>query len=222
MAFVSRHCSAQPTHASVSRSFATSLRARQDDKSAPEHPDSPAKPTTSATDDISSILDGALDGKKGTPTTPTGRTTRFASKTAQHMNSPSRNLAQGSSVDDLLMGMNNPVRSRGGRDVAGSLNPRARNAPPPLPQPAPMKLGPTLGRTVYVDKQRGLDVARAFRSMEIAVARNQVKKDWNRQRFHERGGTKRKRLAMDRWRRRFKAGFQATVKRALKMKKQGW
>lgn len=85
-----------------------------------------------------------------------------------------------------------------------------------------MKLGPNLGRTVYVDNQRGIDVARAFRSMEIQVARNQVRKDFNRQRFHERGGTKRKRLHSERWRRRFKLGFQAVVKRVLKMRKQGW
>lgn len=85
-----------------------------------------------------------------------------------------------------------------------------------------MKLGPTLGRTVYVDNSRGMDVARAFRSMEIQVAKNQVKKDFNKQRFHERPGLKRKRLHSQRWRNRFKQGFQATVKRVLKMRKQGW
>jgi small subunit ribosomal protein MRP21 len=111
----------------------------------------------------------------------------------------------------------------GKRDVAGSLNPRGnRTGPPPVAQPAPMKLGPTLGRTVYVDTTRGIDVARAFRSMEIQVGRNQVRRDFNRQRFHERGGTKRKRLHSERWRRRFKQGFQAAVKRVLKMRKQGW
>ncbi|KAM0718724.1 hypothetical protein Q7P37_005795 [Cladosporium fusiforme] len=220
VAFVSRHCGAQPMQASLSRSFATSMRTRQEDKT----PKSPAKPTTSATEDISSILDGALDGSKGTPTTPTARTTRFASNNAQSESSPSRKLLPRSSVDDLLANMGNLSTSpRGKRDVLGSLNPRgARNAPPTLPQPAPMKLGPKLGRTVYVEPKRGIDVARAFRSMEIGVAKNQVKKDFNRQRFHERGGVKRKRLHSERWRKRFKAGFQATVKRVLKMKKQGW
>jgi len=110
----------------------------------------------------------------------------------------------------------------GKRDVAGSLNPRARSGPPPMPQPAPMKLGPTLGRTVYVDNQRGVDVARAFRTMEIQVNKNKVRQDFRLQRFHERGGTKRKRLSSERWRKRFKLGFQATVRRVLKMRKQGW
>lgn len=85
-----------------------------------------------------------------------------------------------------------------------------------------MKLTPTLGRTVHVDNDRGMDVARAFRSMEVQVARNQVKRDFNKQRFYERPGMKRKRLKSDRWRRRFKAGFQAAVRRVLKMRKQGW
>jgi small subunit ribosomal protein MRP21 len=85
-----------------------------------------------------------------------------------------------------------------------------------------MKLGPTLGRTVYVDNQRGMDVARAFRMMDIQCNRNAVRKDFSRQRFHERGGTKRKRLHSERWRKRFKLGFQAAVKRVLKMRKQGW
>ena len=79
-----------------------------------------------------------------------------------------------------------------------------------------------MGRTVYVDNQRGVDIARAFKAMEIRVAKNGVRREFNAQRFHERGGTKRKRLHSQRWRLRFKAGFQAAVKRILKMKKQGW
>lgn len=220
-------CRAQPVQAAASRSFATSMRRRQDDSAASgvqNSPPQPAKPTT-ASQEISSILDGALDMKKGTPTAPTGRTSRFASNNAQRTSSPARAQLdadkQGSSMDDLLAQLQVP-KSTGKRDIAGSLNPRGRSGPPPTPQPAPMKLGPTLGRTVYVDNQRGIDVARAFRSMEIQVARNQVRKDFNRQRFHERGGTKRKRLHSERWRRRFKLGFQATVKRVLKMRKQGW
>jgi small subunit ribosomal protein MRP21 len=85
-----------------------------------------------------------------------------------------------------------------------------------------MKLGPTLGRTVHVDNQRGIDVARAFRSMEVQVARNSVRKEFARQKFHERPGLKRKRLHSERWRKRFKIAFKATVKRVLKMRKQGW
>lgn len=231
VSFVSSYCRAQPMQNATSRSFATSLRTRQADdassKNSPEHPDSPAQSTT-ASQDISRILDGALDMKKGTPTTPSARTSRFASNNAQETSTPSRQQLtadkQRSSMDDLMMSFSAPkAPTPFRRDIAGSLNPRgARAGPPPIPQPAPMKLGPTLGRTVYVDNQRGVDVARAFRQMEVSVARNTVRRDFNRQRFHERGGTKRKRLHSERWRRRFKAGFQAVVKRVLKMRKQGW
>ena len=222
-------CRAQPMRASASRSFATSMRRCQDDSASSgvsTRPQQPAKPTT-ASQEISSILDGALDMKKGTPTAPTGRTSRFASNYAQTTSSPARAQLEAdkqsnrSSMDDLMAGLLGP--SLGGkRDVAGSLNPRARSGPPPLPQPAPMKLGPTLGRTVYVDNQRGVDVARAFKAMEVRVGKNGVRRDFNAQRFHERGGTKRKRLHSQRWRKRFKLGFQAAVKRILKMRKQGW
>jgi small subunit ribosomal protein MRP21 len=238
-AFVSRHCRAQPLNASTSRSFATSMRRQQDDdsnnaasavKSAPE----PRARRPSISEDISSILDGALDMKKGTPTAPSARTSRFPSRNAQSTSSPARaqltedkqqqQKQMGSSVADLMAGFQAPVsRNTGKRDIAGSLNPRGnRSGPPPVPQPAPMKLGPTLGRTVHVDNQRGIDVARAFRSMEIQVAKNSVRKEFARQKFHERPGKKRKRLHSERWRKRFKAGFKATVKRVLKMRKQGW
>jgi small subunit ribosomal protein MRP21 len=238
VAFVSRHCRAQPLNASTSRSFATSMRRQQDDdssnaasavKSAPAHPDSPAR--RSVSDDISNILNSAMDGTKGTPTAPSARTSRFASRNAQSTSSPARaqltaeqqqQQARGS-IDDLMAQFKAPQTRNASRNVADSLNPRGnRSGPPPVPQPAPMKLGPTLGRTVYVDNQRGFDVARAFRTMDIQIGRNQVRKEFARQKFHERPGKKRKRLHSERWRKRFKIGFKATVKRVLKMRKQGW
>lgn len=235
VAFVSRQCRAQPMNASSSRSFATSMRRQQDDnnaasavKNAPAHPDSPAR-RPSVSEDISSILDSALDMKKGTPTAPSARTSRFPSRNAQSTSTPARaeltaDKQERGSMHDLMEQFAAPQQRKvGGRDVAGSLNPRGnRTGPPPVLQPAPMKLGPTLGKTVYVDNQRGFDVARAFKSMEIQVGRNAVRRDAARQRFHERPGKKRKRLHSERWRRRFKAGFKATVKRVLKMRKQGW
>jgi small subunit ribosomal protein MRP21 len=241
MAFVSRHCRAQPMNASTSRSFATSVRRQQDDdssnaasavKSAPAHPDSPAK-RPSVSDDISNILNSALDMTKGTPTAPSARTSRFPSRNAQSTSSPARAQLTAdkeqqqqqprSSIDDLMAQFKTPQTRNASRNIADSLNPRGnRSGPPPVAQPAPMKLGPTLGRTVYVDNQRGFDVARAFRSMDIQIARNQVRKEFARQKFHERPGKKRKRLHSERWRKRFKIGFKATVKRVLKMRKQGW
>lgn len=85
-----------------------------------------------------------------------------------------------------------------------------------------MKLGPSVGRTVAVDANKGVDVGRAFRALDISVARNRVRSDFQRQRFHERGGLRRKRLKSERWRRRFKEGFRGMVKMVAKMRKQGW
>jgi len=114
-------------------------------------------------------------------------------------------------------------------DIESMINPNGRTSagppPPPVPQEArelPIRLGPTAGRTVSVNNDRGMDVGRAFRTLEVQCARNAVRRDFMRQRFHERPGLKRKRLKGERWRRRFKEGFQGVVKLVQKMKKQGW
>jgi small subunit ribosomal protein MRP21 len=54
----------------------------------------------------------------------------------------------------------------------------------------------------------------------MLVSRNRIRADFNRQRFHERGGLKRKRLASERW--RFKEGFQRTVTRVQELRRKGW
>ncbi|EMC93204.1 hypothetical protein BAUCODRAFT_125084 [Baudoinia panamericana UAMH 10762] len=93
---------------------------------------------------------------------------------------------------------------------------------PPADRTLPFKLGPSVGRTVTVDNNRGMDVGRAFRTLEVQCARNSVRKDFMRQRFHERGGLKRKRLKSERWRRRFKENFRGIVAMVGRMRKQGW
>ncbi len=97
------------------------------------------------------------------------------------------------------------------------------NRPPEADLTAPsFRLGPSLGRTVEVNSQRNMDLGRAFRQLDIKCNQNQVRQDEARQKFHERPGMKRKRLKAQRWRRTFKAGFQATVKRVEEMRRKGW
>lgn len=84
------------------------------------------------------------------------------------------------------------------------------------------RISPSLGRTVNVDNARNVDVARAFRMVEMKCNSNSVKQDLNKQRFHERPGIRRKRLVMSRWRRRFKEAFKATVRRVEDMRRKGW
>lgn len=83
-----------------------------------------------------------------------------------------------------------------------------------------LRLGPPAGRTQTIGA--GVDVARGFRLLEASCGRNKVKVDANNQRFHERGGLKRKRLRRVRWRRKFMEGFRSTVGRVKELKEQGW
>ena len=84
----------------------------------------------------------------------------------------------------------------------------------------PMRLKPSTGRSVTIGT--GIDVARGLRLLEQSCARNKIRADATKQRFHERGGLKRKRLRRERWRRRFLEGFKATVGRVRELKNQGW
>jgi ribosomal protein S21 len=89
-------------------------------------------------------------------------------------------------------------------------------------EPPKMRMNPSLGRTVDVDADRNMDLARAFQTLNIKCSINRVKQDFNKQRFHERPGLKRKRLATERWRKRFKESFRATVRRVQDMRRKGW
>ncbi|KAL8682503.1 MAG: hypothetical protein Q9186_001450 [Xanthomendoza sp. 1 TL-2023] len=87
---------------------------------------------------------------------------------------------------------------------------------------ATIKSRPSLGRTVEVMPERGLDLGRALRSLDINCNANNVKADAISQRFHERPGLKRKRLHSVRWRRNFKIGFRGVVEKVKAMRRKGW
>lgn len=76
------------------------------------------------------------------------------------------------------------------------------------------------GRTMHVSK--GADVGRAFKMLEMQCQSNRVRADFQKQRYHERNGLKRKRLVSERWQRKFKGGFKATCKRVSELRRQGW
>ncbi|OTA22914.1 hypothetical protein BTJ68_15160 [Hortaea werneckii EXF-2000] len=212
------------------RNFSTSSHRFQDSP-----PSDPSRTRSGVSSDISSLLDSALDGDKGTPAAPQSRTSKFKSSSYQPRNPPSRGAAMGpyqpspgSSVDDLYSSPNaapagaaaTPTTSRAcwTRRTPTAL-------PPTIPDKSagklPFKLNASVGRTVYTNSTT-MDPARAFRALEMQCARNSVRRDFQRQRFHERPGLKRKRLHSERWRRRFKEGFRGVVGLVQKMKKQGW
>lgn len=112
----------------------------------------------------------------------------------------------------------------------GIANPSFANKPPPSTlaqqQAATFenypRLNPAYGRAVSLDVSRGRDLVRGIGMLGSLLARNKVKADMNRQRFHERGGLKRKRLNSERWRARFKEGFRAMTARVSELTKKGW
>jgi ribosomal protein S21 len=95
----------------------------------------------------------------------------------------------------------------------------------PISRPQ-VRAKPVTGRTVFVKdhitKTSGPTPMVALRILNRIVREDQVKNKYHSQKFHERKGLKRKRLASQRWRARFKHGFKATVNRVIELKKQGW
>ena len=84
------------------------------------------------------------------------------------------------------------------------------------------RLTPSYGRKVELDVSRGRDLVRGISMLGSLMTRNQVRADFNKQRYHERPGLKRKRLNSQRWRRRFKAGFDAVTARVTELTRKGW
>ncbi|KAB8292546.1 hypothetical protein EYC80_008255 [Monilinia laxa] len=91
---------------------------------------------------------------------------------------------------------------------------------PPLAPRVEMRLSPRTGRTV--DIKSNIDLSRGIRMLEASCALNKVRHDQTHQRFHERGGMKRKRLRRQRWRNNFMEGFKGIVSRVKQLKNQGW
>ncbi|KAB8068703.1 hypothetical protein BDV29DRAFT_184034 [Aspergillus leporis] len=85
-----------------------------------------------------------------------------------------------------------------------------------------LKLGPTLGRQVHVEPERGMDLASAFKMLQATVSTNQIKRQSFYQKYHVRRGQLKKNLRMERWRKLFRFSFQKTVGRIEKMRAQGW
>jgi small subunit ribosomal protein MRP21 len=111
------------------------------------------------------------------------------------------------------------------RDSGLELDSAVRQATPARPRvlhEMNIRLTAATGRTLDVDDSSPTDLAFRLRQLEILVARNQVRNDVYRQKFHERGGLKRKRLASQRWRKRFRVGFMKAVTRVQQLRRQGW
>lgn len=85
-----------------------------------------------------------------------------------------------------------------------------------------LKLGPTLGRQVFVEPERGVHLPTALRLLGQTLHQNRVRQQSHRQKFHVRRGQLRKNLRMERWRRLFRFSFKHTVNKIQRMRDQGW
>ncbi|EYE95642.1 mitochondrial 37S ribosomal protein bS21m [Aspergillus ruber CBS 135680] len=85
-----------------------------------------------------------------------------------------------------------------------------------------LKLGPSLGRQVHVEPEKGYDLEAALRTLNAACFQNKILQTQRRQKFHVRRGQMRKNLRMERWRKLFKFSFVNTVTKIQKMRSQGW
>lgn len=143
----------------------------------------------------------------------------------------------GTTADDLLKAINDrrnnikrpssdldfsrmldPSSSRSG--VLGLMHAVDSEMMMPKPEKIPMRLNPSSGRSITMTS--GIDVGRGFRLLEQSCSRNKVRLDAKMQRFHERGGLKRKRLRRERWRKMFMKSFKAAISRVKELKHQGW
>jgi small subunit ribosomal protein MRP21 len=128
-----------------------------------------------------------------------------------------RPAARPSQTNDLLFP---PPRAEG--LVHDTASQRASMARPRVLHELNIHLSPGTGRTIDVDETNPTDLGLRLRQLEMLVSRNKVRSDMMRQRFHERGGLKRKRLASERWRKRFRVGFSNTVTRVQELRRKGW
>lgn len=99
---------------------------------------------------------------------------------------------------------------------------RARSRAPLPARKVELKLGPTLGRQVHVEPERGTDLGGALRKLQATISQNRVKHDAFDQKFHVRKGMVRKQKKMERWKKLFKFSFQGTVQKIQRMQAQGW
>ncbi|KAF2662653.1 hypothetical protein K491DRAFT_686532 [Lophiostoma macrostomum CBS 122681] len=84
------------------------------------------------------------------------------------------------------------------------------------------RLNATTGRTVNLDPDKGRDILRGISMLGSLMGRNRVKLEFNKQRFHERPGLKRKRLISERWRKKFKVEFTSVCSRVQELTRKGW
>ena len=185
---------------------------------------------------VDSLLDATFDTPNPAKRNPTGlaRDTSADESSAELMETAFRNSVRNprapvKSYQEIARKMQFPPQHPDSERTPSSFSDDMYRALQQNTTPRPAKRAkrtvrsrPAVGRTVEVLPDRGVDVGRALRNLDITCAVNKVRQDQSRQRFHERPGMKRKRLKSERWRKMFKQSFRATVFRVMEMRRKGW
>lgn len=216
------------THKAHSFSTSTPNRYAASSSETPDVDRPPASKASSATQrSIDSLLDGLLPQQPTEPRYPKNSSAYDIDEAFRRSGLNRSNLRNTGPPQrgDYARGMTFPdapsSTSRNGTfsSVSGDME-EAREIRPRAKRTVLSRA--TVGRTIEVDASRGIDFGRALGNLGILCATNKVKQDFQRQRFHERPGMKRKRLKRERWRKLFKEGFRATVTRVQEMRRKGW
>ncbi|KAF2125022.1 hypothetical protein P153DRAFT_370344 [Dothidotthia symphoricarpi CBS 119687] len=189
--------------------------------------DAPRRPRRASNAETSQAIDSLFSGLPDTRPRPpqTASSDQLRAARASHIfgsefSSPGRGRSRrppGLNFDDMTMPdeLANPTLAN--KPVDTSLAQQQEETFANYP-----RLNPTYGRTVDLDASRGRDIVRGIGMLGSLVARNHIRKDVSKQKFHERGGLKRKRLLSERWRARFKKGFVAVTARVSELTRKGW
>lgn len=168
-----------------------------------------------------SALDSIPNPRKSSPTEPQSSAEMVADAYARSSIRHRERRQQGSFAEGMLFPAAAPSSS-------SSMAPRSMmeslttSTDTPRRAERQIRSRPSVGRTVEINRDRGMDFGQALRNLEIQCAVNRVRQDLQRQRFHERPGMKRKRLKSERWRKLFRESFKATVGRVKEMQRKGW
>lgn len=173
----------------------------------------------------------APSAPSSSPSQPPSATTSPFSKTPRFTTTPPRQPADHGDFETVLNKLNfnrkqtptnseNPVAASSlSRDVGASA--KTDNYRQPVRR-VELKLGPSLGRQVHVEPEKGYDLEASLRTLNAACFQNKILQTQRRQKFHVRRGQMRKNMRMERWRKLFKFSFVNTVTKIQKMRSQGW
>ncbi|KAF2999913.1 hypothetical protein E8E13_008786 [Curvularia kusanoi] len=192
--------------------------------SSPRQQRAPRNAATAAIDDLFSAMPtpNAASGtglSAGDPQTPSSSSSSAERVFGASFSRPSRTARRPNLQFDTMM---MPADSLSNPSLANKPNPSTLAAQQSATFENYPRLNPTYGRSVDLDASRGRDIVRGIGMLGSLVARNKIKMDFNKQKFHERGGLKRKRLNSERWRARFKKGFQQVTGRVMELTRKGW